>query len=279
MIEHEPFKMTIFGHQRHAEPDGFGGRHTRAGLTVDHDGAGLDSANAEDGLQHFRAPTADQSREPVDLAAANHEVDVTKPVIAHVRQLEDGRSGGMGRGQCLPSGSRPVVRNAGSRSLPRLQRGMTGTDDRRDQLLHIGVRRLEHAGIGAIAKHGDALRNPEHLVQTMRHVDHANAAIRDRANRVEQDLLFAAVSAEVGSSRISTRTSPISALQIGHLPVRERQRANRCAWIERDAVRAEEFADGGHQLLFLTKPRRVRGSRPSIRFAPTDSDSTRLRSW
>jgi hypothetical protein len=44
----------------------------------------------------------------------------------------------------------------------------------------------------AFAEHGHALRDAKHLVQTVRHVDHTNAALRHRANRVEENLFFAA---------------------------------------------------------------------------------------
>ena len=77
--------MTVFGHERHAELNGLGGRDVRTRLTVDLDGAGVDGAKTEDGLQNLGATAADQSRESVDFAAAKHEVDVMQAVVADVR--------------------------------------------------------------------------------------------------------------------------------------------------------------------------------------------------
>jgi hypothetical protein len=51
----------------------------------DLDGAGVDGAKAEDGLQNLGAAAADQSRESVDFAAAKHQVDVMQAVVADVR--------------------------------------------------------------------------------------------------------------------------------------------------------------------------------------------------
>ena len=91
---------------------------------------------------------------------------------------------------------------------------MAWPDDRGDQLLHVGFGGRERAGVDAVAEHRDAVGDAKHLVEPVRDVDHADAARRDRANGVEQDLLLVAGSADVGSSKISMRSLPISALQI-----------------------------------------------------------------
>src|SRR5471032_1970829 len=83
----------------------------------------------------------------------------------------------------------------------------------------------------------------------MRDINYADAARGHRMNRVEQNLFFA--TGQCGGGLIENQLA-YGAHQcfanLGDLAIRERQRTHRRFRIERDAVRAEKFANGRDQL-------------------------------
>ena len=74
----------------------------------------------------------------------------------------------------------------------RFRSGKFRPNDCRDQRLHVGFGRVERADVHPIAQNRHAVRNAEHLVQSMRHIDDADPLRDDRPDRVEKDLLLVA---------------------------------------------------------------------------------------
>ena len=189
----------------------------------------------------------------MDLPIHQREIDAAEAVVDDLGQSEKlTLTRGSGRDH-LALCSRPL-------EAFRLGFRVLRPDDRRDQRPHIGLRGLERANVGAVAQHGDAMRDAEHLVEAMGHIDDADVLPDDRVNGVEQDLLFVAAQRR-GRLVQDKHAHPAHQrfADLGHLPVGEWQRADRCARIERDVVLLEKVLGLRHQLSLLEKAETARG--------------------
>lgn len=234
MVEHQALDVAVLRHQGYSAVDRIRRVLWQPAAAVDLQGAMLDGTQPKDRLENFGTPAADQSGQPVDLAFQDRQVDIAHPVVGDIRQRQN-------RGHLEAAGSlRPGPRRHRQRPID--------ADDRIDQPLHVGIGGDEGAGIGAVAQHGHALRDLEDFIQPMRHIDHADAAARHLADRLEQDADL--VRCQRGRRLIENQQPHLAHQRLRdlrHLAIGKRQRADGGLDIEGDAKLRQERLGLCHQ--------------------------------
>ncbi len=141
------------------------GERMRDRLAVDQDAAGIEGIGAEDGARHLGAAGADQPGDAENLAPPDRQRDVGEHRGARVAARAAAR-------QPL-DGERH--RAGGGIGAMAEQRVDLAADHHADDAVDIGVGDLAAADELAVAEHGVAVADLEHLLEAVRHEDDAQA--------------------------------------------------------------------------------------------------------
>ena len=204
LVEHQPEPPAVAGDERDAGPDRAPQpvRDRRAG--GQHDGPAVGAPQPADELEHGVVAGAGDAREPDDLAARDGQVErLEAPVDGDAAQLEP------------PPAPRPrSATSARSSASARLARASPSIASTIAGTVSSARGRALIATL-PVAQHRDLVAQRHHVLEDVRDEHDADLAVAQHAQRVAAaSRCSSRPSAEVGSSRISTRGSVSSALAI-----------------------------------------------------------------
>ncbi len=228
-------------------------------LAVDLDLPAVDGVGAEQRAQQLGPPRAEQPADPEDLALADLQVDRrVGPAHAQAGRLQ----------QRLPG----LARLAG-----RVQRLDLAADHGRDQRVVVEVGHRARRAHLAVAQHGDAVADLEHLLEPVADVEHRHPALAQLADQLQQRVRL--VAGQRGRRLVEHDHAGVARQHLGHLdqlPGGRRERVDLRARVDVLAARRGPAAPCARSRSAppRTSPWRD-GSRPIRRFSCTDSSGSR----